>query len=42
MKLAIYNLLILLLIPIFQLRILLKSYSDKGTELIYLKDMEEI
>ena len=30
MKLAIYNLLILLLIPIFQLRILLKSYSDKG------------
>ena len=30
MKLAIYNLLILLLIPIFQLRILLKSSSDKG------------
>ena len=30
MKLAIYNLLILLLIPIFQLRILLKSFSDKG------------
>ena len=30
MKLAIYNLLILLLIPIFQLRILLKSYSDEG------------
>ena len=30
MKLAIYNLLILLLIPIFQLRILLKSNSDKG------------
>ena len=30
MKLAIYNLLILLLIPIFQLRIILKSYSDKG------------
>ena len=30
MKLAIYNLLVLLLIPIFQLRILLKSYSDKG------------
>ena len=30
MKLAVYNLLILLLIPIFQLRILLKSYSDKG------------
>ena len=30
MKLAIYNLLILLLIPIFQLRILLKSYSEKG------------
>ena len=30
MKLAIYNLLILLVIPIFQLRILLKSYSDKG------------
>ena len=30
MKLAIYNLLILLLIPIFQLRILLKSYNDKG------------
>ena len=30
MKLAIYNLLILLLIPIFQLRILLKSFSDQG------------
>ena len=30
MKLAVYNLLILLLIPIFQLRIILKSYSDKG------------
>ena len=30
MKLAIYNLLILLLIPMFQLRILLKSYSDRG------------
>ena len=30
MKLAIYNLLILLLIPMFQLRILLKSYSDTG------------
>ncbi|MDA9027281.1 3-deoxy-D-manno-octulosonic acid transferase [Gammaproteobacteria bacterium] len=30
MKLAIYNLLILLLIPVFQLRILLKSFSDKG------------
>ena len=30
MKLAIYNLLILLLIPIFQLRILLKSCNDKG------------
>ena len=42
MKLAIYNLLILLLIPIFQLRILLKSLVTKDTELIYLKDMEEI
>ena len=30
MKLAIYNLLILLLIPVFQFRILLKSFSDKG------------
>jgi 3-deoxy-D-manno-octulosonic-acid transferase len=30
MKLAIYNLLILFLIPFFQLRILLKSYSDEG------------
>ena len=29
MKLAIYNLLILLLIPVFQFRILLKSFSDK-------------
>ena len=30
MKLVIYNLLILLLIPIFQLRILIKSYRDRG------------
>jgi 3-deoxy-D-manno-octulosonic-acid transferase len=30
MKLAIYNLLILLLIPVFQLRIVLKSYKDIG------------
>ena len=30
MKLAIYNLLILLLIPILQVRILLKSLKDKG------------
>ena len=30
MKLAIYNLLILLLIPVFQFRILFKSFSDKG------------
>ena len=30
MKLAIYNLMILLLIPIFQVRILLKSYRDGG------------
>ena len=30
MKLAIYNLMILLLIPIFQVRILLKSYRDAG------------
>ena len=30
MKLAIYNLLILLLIPVFQIRILLKSYKNAG------------